>query len=326
MIVVRSPLRIEFAGGITDLPAYYKRHTGFMVVAAIDKYIYLTINERFGTDLLVRYSKTELVEKASQLEHPIFRECFDLLEMDGRSLELCSIADVPSGTGLGSSGSFTTALLKALHAFNKNGIAAERLAEQAFDIEVNRLNGQGGKVDQYIAAFGGIKGLRFLPDGRGEVVSLRISEDTLHSLEENLLLFFTGQCRSSSAVLEDHQNRLRQNEPKLLKQMHFEKENAFRVQQALESDNLDEFTRLLDEGWKSRKLRSECMTNSKIDEWYALGKSNGATCGYLVGAGGGGFLMFYAYDKKRLRSAMRQAGLQELRFRFDFEGTKLLPW
>jgi D-glycero-alpha-D-manno-heptose-7-phosphate kinase len=326
MIVVRSPLRIDIAGGITDLAPYYKQYGAFMLAAAIDKYVYITINKRFGPELLVRYSKVEMVEFAARLEHPIIRECLASFGMDGKSLEICSIADVPGGTGLGSSASFTTALLKALRAYNKDAIAPDHLAEKAFEMEGIRLKEEGGKQDQYIASYGGIKGLEFSPDGKAKIESIIISDDTIQHLEENLLLFFVGYCRSASAILKAQRCRIEENDKNMLKHIHHAKDNALRTKKALEAGDLEEFAFLMDEHWESKRQRCDNMTNPQIDDWYALGKASGADGGLLLGAGGGGFLMFYSNDKDRLRDAMRKAGLRELRFRFDFEGTKLLAW
>ena len=189
MIIARSPLRISLGGGGTDLPSYYEQHTGFLIAAAIDKYVYITLHDTFVPDLIVKYSKLERVPEASQLEHPIIREAFAALRMDGHGLELTSMADIPAGTGLGSSGSFTTALLKALHTYQKNLVHPAELAEQACDIEINRLREPIGKQDQYIAAYGGITCFKFLPGGKVEAWPLKISEETRYNLEDNLLLF-----------------------------------------------------------------------------------------------------------------------------------------
>ncbi len=324
MIIARSPLRISLGGGGTDLPSYYEQHTGFLIAAAIDKYVYITLHDTFVPDLIVKYSKLERVASARELEHPIIREAFGLLDMSGQSLELTSMADIPAGTGLGSSGSFTTALLKALHAFKKNLVHPAELAEQACDIEINRLHEPIGKQDQYIAAYGGITCFRFLPGGKVEAWPLKISEETLCNLEDNLLLFFTGYSRSASSILKEQNDKSKAADASMIDNLHFVKDLGFQSQKALETGNLDEFARLMDVHWQRKKQRSGNMSNPHINEWYDLAMANGASGGKLIGAGGGGFLMFYATDKTRLRHAMRQAGLKEVRFRFDFEGTKLL--
>jgi D-glycero-alpha-D-manno-heptose-7-phosphate kinase len=324
MIISRSPLRISLGGGGTDLPSYYEQHTGFLIAAAINKYVYITLHENFTPDLIVKYSKLERVDTAAQLEHPIIREAFGLLGMDGKSLELTSMADIPAGTGLGSSGSFTTALLKALHAHQKDLVHPAELAEQACDIELNRLHEPIGKQDQYIAAYGGITCFKFLPGGKVEAWPLKISEETLYSLEDNLLLFFTGYSRSASAILKEQDTRSKAADSSMIENLHFIKELGSQSQQALESGNLAQFARLMDVHWQRKKQRSGNMSNPRINEWYELALANGALGGKLIGAGGGGFLMFYADDKTKLRHALRQSGLKEVRFKFDFEGTKLL--
>lgn len=324
MIIARSPLRISLGGGGTDLPSYYEKHTGFLIAAAIDKYVYITLHETFVSDLIVKYSKLERVSEASQLEHPIIREAFNLLRISGRSLELTSMADIPAGTGLGSSGSFTTALLKALHAHKKNLVHPAEVAEQACEIEIGRLKEPIGKQDQYIAAYGGITCFKFLPGGKVEAWPLKISEETRYNLEDNLLLFFTGYSRSASAILKEQDQKSKTADPAMLENLHFVKDLGLQSQKALESAELNEFARLLDVHWQRKKQRSGNMSNPKINEWYDLARQNGAGGGKLIGAGGGGFLMFYATDRTRLRHTLRQAGLQEVRFRFDFEGTKLV--
>jgi D-glycero-alpha-D-manno-heptose-7-phosphate kinase len=324
MIIARSPLRISLGGGGTDLPSYYEQHTGFLIAAAIDKYVYITLHETFVPELIVKYRQLEEVATAAELKHPILREAFAAIGMDGKSLELTSMADIPAGTGLGSSGSFTTALLKALHAYKKNLVHPADLAEQACDIELNRLKEPIGKQDQYIAAFGGITCFRFLARGKVEAWPLKISEETRYNLEDNLLLFFTGYSRSASSILKEQDQKSRTADPAMIENLHFVKDLGFQSQTALEAGRLDEFARLMDVHWQRKKQRSVNMSNAKINDWYDLAMANGALGGKLIGAGGGGFLMFYADDKSRLRHAMRQAGLKEVRFRFDFEGTKLL--
>ncbi|HLP78456.1 MAG TPA: galactokinase [Candidatus Paceibacterota bacterium] len=324
MIIARSPLRISLGGGGTDLPSYYEQHTGFLIAAAIDKYVYITLHDTFVPELIVKYSKLERVLNAGELEHPIIREAFDLVGLTGQSLELTSMADIPAGTGLGSSGSFTTALLKALHAYKRNLVHPADLAEQACDIELNRLKEPIGKQDQYIAAFGGITCFKFLPGGKVEAWPLKISEETRYNLEDNLLLFFTGYSRSASAILKEQDQKSKASDASMIENLHFVKDLGFQSQRAMEAGDLKEFARLMDVHWQRKKQRSGGMSNPRINEWYDLAMANGALGGKLIGAGGGGFLMFYADDKTKLRHAMRKAGLKEVRFRFDFEGTKLL--
>jgi D-glycero-alpha-D-manno-heptose-7-phosphate kinase len=324
MIITRSPLRVTLGGGGTDLPSYYEKFGGFLIAAAVDKYVYITLHESFSPDLIVKYSRLEHVSDASRLEHPIFREAFAMLNMDGRGLELASMADIPAGTGLGSSGSFTTALLKTLHAHKKNLVHPAELAAQACEIELMRLKEPIGKQDQYIAAYGGITCFKFLPDGRVEAWPLKLSDETRDNLEDNLLLFFTGYSRSASAILKEQDQKSKQADAGMIENLHFVKDLGLQSQRALETGDLHEFARLMDVHWQRKKQRSGGMSNPKINEWYDLAMASGALGGKLIGAGGGGFLMFYAEDKTKLRHAMTQAGLKEVRFRFDFEGTKLV--
>ena len=324
MIITRSPLRISLGGGGTDLPSYYQDHTGFLVAAAIDKYVYITLHQTFAQELILKYSKLERVTSVDQIEHPIFRECLKLVGLRDPHIELTSMADIPGGTGLGSSGSFTTAVLKALHAYQKNLLAPAELAEQACDIELNKLGEPIGKQDQYIAATGGITAFTFHKDGRVEYRPCRISEETLFNLEDNLLLFFTGYSRSASGILKDQNDKSKANDQAMLDNMHFTKELGYKSLECLETDNLEEFARLMDVHWQRKKVRSVGMSNAHINEWYDHAMANGAIGGKLIGAGGGGFLMFYAADKQKLRHARREKGLKEVRFRFDFEGTKVV--
>ena len=324
MIITRSPLRVSLGGGGTDLPSYYREFGGFLVAAAIDKYVYLTQHRTFQPGIIVKYSKLERADHVDQIEHPIVREALKLTGVTDPHLELTSMADIPGGTGLGSSGSFTTALLKALHTSKKSLVSPAELAEQACDIELNKLGEPIGKQDQYIAAVGGITAFTFHKDGRVEYRPARISEETLFNLEDNLLLFFTGYSRSASAILKDQNEKSKANDQAMLDNMHFTKELGYKSLECLETGNLDEFARLMDVHWQRKKIRSAGMSNAVINDWYDHAMSNGALGGKLIGAGGGGFLMFYAGDKKKLRHAMREKGLQEVRFRFDFEGTKVV--
>ena len=324
MIITRSPLRITLGGGGTDLPSYYREHDGFVISAAIDKYVYITLHETFVADLIIKYSKLERVTRVEEVEHPIIREALQVVGIEPRYLELSSMADIPSGTGLGSSGSFTTSLLKALHAYKRNLVHPAELAEQACHIEIDRLREPIGKQDQYIAAYGGVTCFRYLADGRVEAYPLRISEETRFNLEDNLLLFFTGYSRSASTILKDQDQKSRAADPSMTENLHFIKKLGVDSQEALEAGNLNEFARLMNVHWRRKKERSGAMTSGQIDQWYEHALANGAAGGKLIGAGGGGFLMFYSNEKTKLRHAMREIGLTEVRFRFDFEGTKVM--
>jgi D-glycero-alpha-D-manno-heptose-7-phosphate kinase len=324
MIITRSPLRISLGGGGTDLPSYYRDHSGFLIAAAIDKYVYINVHRRFVDGFLLKYSHLEEAATIDEIKHPIIREALRLAGVQERNLEITSMADIPAGTGLGSSGSFTTALLKALHALRKNLVHPAELAEQACRIELEKLSEPIGKQDQYIAAYGGITCFRFMPDGQVEAWPLKISEETLYNLEDNLLLFFTGYARSASKILKEQDDKSKQADKAMLENLHFVKELGQQSQAALQSDDLPEFARLMDVHWQRKKERSRSTSNPEINAWYDCAMANGALGGKIIGAGGGGFLMFYAKEKARLRHAMRERGLKEVRFRFDFEGTKIL--
>jgi len=324
MIITRSPLRISLGGGGTDLPSYYQKYGGFLIAAAIDKYVYINVHRRFVDGFLLKYSHLEEAATIEEIKHPIIREALRLVGVQERNLEITSMADIPAGTGLGSSGSFTTALLKALHALRKNLVHPSELAEQACHIELEKLGEPIGKQDQYIAAYGGITCFHFLPDGQVQASPLKISEETLLDLEDNLLLFFTGYSRSASKILQEQDTKSQRSEKAMVENLQFVKDLGQQSQRALESDDLHEFARLMDLHWQRKKERSAAMSNQHINDWYAAAMANGALGGKIIGAGGGGFLMFYAADKARLRHAMRERGLTEVRFRFEFEGTKIL--
>jgi D-glycero-alpha-D-manno-heptose-7-phosphate kinase len=324
MIITRSPMRISLGGGGTDLPSYYREHGGFLVAAAIDKYIYINVHRRFMEGFLLKYSHLEEAATIDDIKHPIIREALKLAGVQENNLEITSMADIPAGTGLGSSGSFTTGLLKAFHALTKNLVHPAELAEQACHIEIEKLGEPVGKQDQYIAAYGGITCFNFLKDGRVEAWPLKISEETLFNLEDNLLLFFTGYSRSASKILKEQDDKSKQADKAMIENLHFIKDLGKQSQAALEKDDLNEFARLMDVHWQRKKERSKGMSNADINVWYDCAMANGALGGKLIGAGGGGFLMFYADDKARLRHALREKGLTEVRFRFDFEGTKIL--
>jgi D-glycero-alpha-D-manno-heptose-7-phosphate kinase len=324
MIITRSPLRISLGGGGTDLPSYYREHSGFLIAAAIDKYVYINVHQRFVEGFLLKYSSLEEAATIDEIKHPIIREALKLVDIRERNLEITSMADIPAGTGLGSSGSFTTALLKALHALKKNLVHPAELAEQACCIELEKLGEPVGKQDQYISAYGGITAFRFMPDGRVEAAPLKVSEETLFNLEDNLLLFFTGYARSASAILKEQDDKSKKADAAMADNLHFTKDVGKQSQKALEAGDLEEFARLMDVHWQRKKGRSKGMSNDDINAWYDYAMANGALGGKVIGAGGGGFLMFYAGDKVKLRRAMREKGLAEVRFRFDFEGTRVL--
>jgi len=325
VIITRAPLRISLGGGGTDLPSYYREHGGLVISAAIDKYVYITLHETFSQELLIKYSQLEQVERVDQVKHPIVREALRMADLGAQPhLEIVSMSDIPAGTGLGSSGSFTVALLRALHAWKKNPIPRQELAEQACRIEIDLLKEPVGKQDQYIASFGGITCFDFGADDRVQVSTMQLASETLANLEDNLLLFFTGFTRSASAILEEQDTRTRRHDADMIEQLHVVKQLGGESKAALESGDLWRFAELMHVHWEHKKARSQAMTNARIDEYYELARKNGALGGKLIGAGGGGFLMFYTEDKTRLRHAMRGAGLREVRMRFDFQGTTVL--
>ena len=324
MLIVRSPLRISLGGGGTDLPSYYRKHGGFLIAGAINKYVYITLHRTFNDELIVKTSRMERISHAGQVEHPIVREALNLLGMDGRFLEITSLADIPAGTGLGSSGSFTTALLKALHTWRHDLVHPEQIAAQACEIELQRLKEPIGKQDQYIAAFGGLTCFEFLPDDTVKAWPLDITQERREELEDNLVLFFTGYSRAASSILEEQDGKSRADDREMTQNLDYIKQLGQRSRQALESGPLSDFGLLMDEHWQQKKRRSDRMTNPEIDAFYQHALANGALGGKLVGAGGGGFLLLYASDKPRLLRAMREKGLNEVRFQFDFQGTAVV--
>ncbi|MBS1855196.1 MAG: galactokinase [Acidobacteria bacterium] len=324
MIIARAPLRISLGGGGTDLPSYYRDHGGFVLSAAIDKYVYITLHETFQQEFLIKYSSTEIVQAIEQIKHPIIREALRLVPVAAPHLEIVSMSDIPAGTGLGSSGSFTVALLRALHTMNKEFVPRQVLAEQACRIEIELLGEPVGKQDQYIASFGGITAFDFLPSGEVNVNPLGVSSETLYNLEDNLLLFFTGFTRSASAILAEQDQRTKGGDAGMIDHLHQIKQFGHESKTALETGDLRRFAAIMHEHWQIKKYRSKNMSNSSIDQFYELARDHGALGGKLIGAGGGGFLMLYSEDKTRLRHALREAGLREVRMHFDFEGTTLM--
>jgi len=324
MIIVRSPLRITLGGGGTDLPSYYRQNGGFLISAAINKYVYITVMRPFTSGIFLKYSQLEKVATVDEIQHPIFREAIRLLNFKTPQVEITALADIPSGTGLGSSGSFTTALLKALYTHRRRLILPDELASLACKVEIEILKEPIGKQDQYISAYGGVTCFEFNQDNSVKAYPLPISMDTMFDLEDNILLFFTGISRKASSILKDQDKRSKENDKQMLNNLHYIKELGLKSKEALVNGDMLQFGELLNEHWEQKKKRSKNMSNSQIDEWYELGKKNGALGGKLIGAGGGGFLMFYAQDRNKLRYAMKNAGMEEVRFRFDFEGTKVI--
>jgi D-glycero-alpha-D-manno-heptose-7-phosphate kinase len=324
VIIGRSPLRISLGGGGTDLPSYYRTHGGFVVSAAIQQYVHVTMHRTPLKELLIRYSQIERPARAADVKHPIIREALLLTGITEPNIEITSMADIPAGTGLGSSGSFTTCLLKVLYKYKRHFIHPRELAELACHIEIDLLKEPIGKQDQYIAAFGGVTVFEFGPDDDVTARPVAASEETLDLLEDNLVLVSTGVYRAAADVLREQDEKSKKNDQEMIDNLHRVKELGQRSLEAIESGNLSEFGRLMHEHWEHKKKRSRGMTNPDIDRWYEVALSNGAVGGKLIGAGGGGFLMFYTEQKARLRKALREAGLMEVKLAFDFEGTKLL--
>jgi D-glycero-alpha-D-manno-heptose-7-phosphate kinase len=323
MIITSTPLRISLGGGGTDAPSFYAHRPGFVLSAAIDKYVYIAINATFTPDYLLKYSAMERVERIDQVQHRIMAEALTLLDIEP-GVEIVSLADIPSGTGLGSSGSFTVGLLRALHAFRHRHIDPGALAELACHIEIDLLGEPVGKQDQYIASFGGLTAFEFHGDGRVDARRLDVSGTTLHALEDRLLLFFTGYSRAASSVLQDQKDRSQRNDETMLDNLSETLEIGRRITKALEDGEVDDFGRMMHEHWEVKRARTEGISNGAIDGWYDLGRAHGAIGGKLVGAGAGGFLLFLADDPERLRAAMTTAGLPEVRFGFDQDGSSVI--
>ena len=315
---------MTLGGGGTDLPPYYSMYGGFVVTAALDKYIYLVVNRRFEEEIRVSYSVTEIVKSIDDIRHPVVREGLRFLGVTTH-IEIASIADMPAETGLGSSGSFTVSLLHALHAFKDENPSREQLAEEACFIEMSVLKEPSGVQDPYIASFGGFICLDISKDGKVKVSPLKISDDAVHELSNNLIFFYTGLKRSSVMVLQDQRKSILDDNLNALDSMHRIKEIGVKVKHALESGNLSQFGRLQHEHWLAKKSTSSKISSDPIDRYYQKALKNGALGGKLVGAGGGGFLMFYCEnDKDRLRKTMSKEGLKEVRLSFEPAGSKII--
>ncbi len=324
MIIARSPLRISLGGGGTDLESYYSKNNGFVISAAIDKYVYVTITQPFRPGIYLKYSSTEKTNDINKVKHPIIREVLKEEKLNGKSLELTTLADIPSGTGLGSSGSFTTALIKAIYFDQKKIISGKRLAEKACKIEIEKLKEPSGKQDQYISSFGGVNCFKFEKNGNVQVNPLKISEKNLLTLESNLLLFYTGFTRRSKKILITQKNNSKSKNSGMIKKLDKIKKIGFETKKYLEKGDFDSFANIMNRHWIEKKQRSALMSNGKIDFLYDQGLKNGAIGGKLVGAGGGGFLMFYANDREKLKNFFNKQNIEEVEFKFDYEGSKII--
>jgi D-glycero-alpha-D-manno-heptose-7-phosphate kinase len=319
IILARAPLRISLGGGGTDLPSYYQEHEGFLVAGAIDKFVYILAHTEFQQRYKLKYSDLEVVDRPDEIKHPIFRETLGR-HWQGRPLEIASLADVPAGTGMGSSGAFTVALLKSLNHARRTSITPGALAEAASDIEINVLHEPCGKQDPYVAAHGGICAYTFGRDGSVSVEPLQLAPETLRALREHLLLFYTGESRSASTVLSDQDQRTRGGDDDMLANLHRTKAMGHTSRDLLLVGELESYAELMHEHWLNKRERSPGMANEHIDNLYTLARRSGVIGGKLVGAGGGGFLLVYARTPADTRQAMISAGAQELPFDFEFSG------
>ncbi len=323
MFISRSPLRISLGGGGTDLPSYYSKFGGFFVSAAINKYTYVSVSKPFLEKIFLKYSQYEEVDNVYQIKNPIIRETLlEYSKYPNEPLEIISFADVPHGTGLGSSGSFTVALLKSLASFSRRFTSLSEIAEIACKIEIERLNEPVGKQDQYISSFGGINAFRIDRSGDVSVEPLELDTDTLEELESNLLLFYSGKQRQASSILLDQEKRSTKSDSEILKNLHRTKELGETSYKLLKESKLKQFALLMHEHWINKRKRSKGMSSDFLDHVYDAGMANGALGGKVVGAGGGGFLMFYAKEKKLLREEMKKFNLKEMKFNFEFNGVR----
>lgn len=321
MIIIRSPLRISIGGGGTDVPSYYKEKESFFISAAINKYVYVTITKPFEKGIYLKYSQIEKKNRISDINHKIIKEVLKK-ELNENRIEITTLTDIPAKTGLGSSGSFSTALIRAMYSYNQKTIDKRDLAELACDIEINKLKQPSGKQDQYISVYGGISEFHINKKGFVKVKNLKISNETILDLEDNLLLFFTGFSRNSSLILKEQNIKTIKNSKEIIENLDYVKKLGLEIKKNLIKGNCNEFGKLLHEHWKYKLKRSKNMSNSVIDDIYDYALKNGALGGKLIGAGGGGFLLFYSNTPRKLRKALQKKNFEEVRFKFDFEGVK----
>jgi D-glycero-alpha-D-manno-heptose-7-phosphate kinase len=325
LIITKTPFRVTLGGGGTDLPSFYREHGGFVLAVAIDKYMYLNVNTPILEDSIrVQYSRTEVVHHVDDLQHTLAREALRFFHVDN-GVEIVSIADIPSGTGLGSSSCYLVGLLNALHTLTQTPISPAALAEEACHIELERLNKPIGKQDQYMAAFGGLTALEISRCGEVKATRLCLGAELLEDLEGNILLFYTGAARDASGILEKQDTATKQKSVAVVGSLCEIRDIGIEIHDAIVSGNLRRFGELLDVHWTTKKRLSGGISSPQIDRWYEIAKQNGAIGGKICGAGGGGFLLLYCEEgKARLRQAMRGTGLRELNFRFEFEGSKVV--
>ena len=325
MIITKTPFRITLGGGGTDVPSFYREHGGFVLAVAIDKYMYLNVNTPILDDSIrVQYNRTELVRHVDEIQHTLVREALHFFHIDN-GIEIVSIADIPAGTGLGSSSSYLVGLLNAMHTLTRTPVSTQELAEEACHIELDCLQKPIGKQDQYMAAFGALTALEIAKDGKVSVSHPPLSMELVDVLESNILLFYTGAARDAVTILREQDGATRSKDKVVMGSLREIKDIGIEIGNAIVKGDVRRFGQLLDVHWQMKKKLSGGISSPEIDAWYALAKRNGAIGGKICGAGGGGFLMLYCEeDKHRLRDAMRRAGLCELNFRFEFEGSKVV--
>jgi D-glycero-alpha-D-manno-heptose-7-phosphate kinase len=324
MIVSRAPVRFSLGGGGTDLPSYSREHGGYVVAAAVDKFVFVCVAKRFQDTIRLAYSESETVDSVSQLKHPIFREALNMTGVKS-GVELHSLADVPANTGLGSSSSFTVALLNGLHAFKREFVPVEQLAREACELEIDRLKEPIGKQDQYIAAYGGVSAMTFLPDGSVEVERLPLRDEVIDELESNLVIYYSGVERRASSVLKEQAKTIADNKDDAVQRMHRIKALGHETRRILLSGQVDAYGEMLHEHWTNKRKLAANMADSTIDDHYEAARKAGAIGGKLMGAGGGGFFMFYvrAAERRRVQEVLGARGLRPMRFRFDFDGARI---
>jgi D-glycero-alpha-D-manno-heptose-7-phosphate kinase len=325
MIITRTPFRITLGGGGTDLPSYYEKYGGFIFSAGLDKYMYIDLNRSVADDLIrVKYSKSETVERVDELQHDIAREILHQTGVE-KNIEVSSLADIPAGTGLGSSSCYGVGLLHAIHTMKRDYVPLGQLAEEDFRIEANTLKRPIGKQDPYTAAFGGLTVLEIAKDGTVETRKANVSYEVADELNKNILIFFTGKTRSADEILREQEKGAKEEKASVIDSMHYIKEIGYQILEAVESGNIDVVGRKFHEHWQYKKKISSKMSNPEFDRIYDAAQESGALGGKISGAGGGGFFTFYVPDQQRaFREKMRELGLREMRYRFDFEGSKVL--
>lgn len=325
MIITRTPFRVTLGGGGTDLPSYYSKHGGFIFSVGINKYMFINVNRPIVDDLVrVKYTKSEMVKHTYQLQHEIAREALKMMGIE-KAIEIISIADIPAGTGLGSSSCYSVGLLNALHTMKRDYVSLHEIAEEACRLEIEILKKPIGKQDQYMAAFGGLTVLNIDKDGTVQVKKANVSNATIDDLNRNMLMFYTHTSRSADEILSEQSKGAKEEKKNVVDNMHYIKELGYKILDAVESGNITDVGIMFDQHWQHKKRISTKMTNPHFDRIYKIAKENGALGGKISGAGGGGFFLFYVEEKRdKFREEMKKLGLREMRYRFDFEGTKVL--